>query len=175
MGAIQSENADIPGGSVELGPKKFNLKTSGNYQHPDEVRNTIVGSNQGRLVYLKDVAKVDWDYEDMRYFGRFNGKRAVFIIASMKKMQNIHHTRDQIYKIFDAHEKMLPQGIRLERGFDEAKNVSAKLGRLQFDFLFAIMLVLLTLLPRGFRASGIVMVSIPFSILIGLTGLFSPL
>ena len=172
LAAIQSENADIPGGSVELGPKKFNVKTSGNYQHLDEVRNTIVGSNQGRLVYLKDVARVNWDYEDMRHFGRFNGKRAVFVIASMKKMQNIHHTRDQIYKIMDEQEKMLPQGVRLERGFDQAKNVSAKLGRLQFDFLFAILLVLLTLLPLGLRASGIVMVSIPLSILIGLTGLY---
>ncbi|MFO7369148.1 MAG: efflux RND transporter permease subunit [Bacteroidales bacterium] len=172
LGAIQSENADIPGGSVELGPRKFNVKTSGNYQHLDEVRNTIVGSNQGRLVYLKDVARVNWDYEDMRHFGRFNGKRAVFIIASMKKMQNIHHTRDQIYRIMDEQEKKLPQGIRLERGFDQAKNVSAKLGRLQFDFLFAILLVLLTLLPLGLRASGIVMVSIPLSILIGLTGLY---
>jgi multidrug efflux pump subunit AcrB len=172
MGAIQSENANIPGGSVELGPKKFNIKTSGNYQSLDEVERTIVGSNQGQVVYLKDIAQVGWNYEDMRYFGRYNGKRAVFIIASMKQMQNIHHTRDQIYKKFDLLEKQLPAGITLERGFDQAENVSAKLGRLLFDFLFAIALVLLTLLPLGFRASGIVMVSIPLSLIIGLTGLY---
>jgi|WetSurSiteA1Bulk_404760.scaffolds.fasta_scaffold00773_2 multidrug efflux pump subunit AcrB len=172
MGAIQSENANIPGGSVELGPKKFNIKTSGNYQNLEEVEQTIVGSNLGQVVYLKDIAQVSWKYEDMRYFGRYNGKRAVFIIASMKQMQNIHRTRDQIYEKFDAFEKELPAGIILERGFDQAKNVSAKLGRLQFDFLFAILLVLLTLLPLGLRASGIVMVSIPLSIMIGLTGLY---
>jgi multidrug efflux pump subunit AcrB len=172
MGAIQSENANIPGGSVELGPKKFNIKTSGNYQSLDEVEHTIVGSNQGQVVYLKDIARVSWNYEDMRYFGRYNGKRAVFIIASMKQMQNIHHTRDQIYKKYDAFQKALPEGIKLERGFDQAKNVSAKLKRLLFDFSFAILLVLLTLLPLGLRSSGIVMVSIPLSILIGLTGLY---
>jgi multidrug efflux pump subunit AcrB len=172
MGAIQSENANIPGGSIELGPKKFNIKTSGNYRSLDEVEHTIVGSNQGQVIYLKDIAQVGWNYEDMRYFGRYNGKRAVFIIASMKQMQNIHNTRDQIYKKFDALEKQLPAGIKLERGFDQSKNVSAKLGRLLFDFLFAIVLVLLTLLPLGFRASGIVMVSIPLSLIIGLTGLY---
>jgi multidrug efflux pump subunit AcrB len=43
LGAIRSENANIPGGSVELGPKKFNVKTSGNYQTLDEVEYTIVG------------------------------------------------------------------------------------------------------------------------------------
>jgi multidrug efflux pump subunit AcrB len=172
LGAIRSENANIPGGSVELGPKKFNVKTSGNYQTLDEVEYTIVGSSQGQVVYLKDIARVSWDYEDMRYFARFNGKRAVFIIASMKQMQNIHDTRNLIYKKFDAFEKELPAGVKLERGFDQATNVSAKLGRLEFDFLFAILLVMLTLLPLGLRASGIVMVSIPFSILIGITGLY---
>lgn len=172
MGAVQSENANIPGGSVELGPRKFNIKTSGNYQSLEEMENTIVGSNQGQVVYLKDIARVSWSYEDMRYFGRYNGKRAVFIIASMKQRQNIHQTRDQIYRKFDAFEKELPPGIQLERGFDQAKNVSAKLNRLFFDFLFAILLVLITLLPLGLRASGIVMVSIPLSIMIGLTGLF---
>ncbi len=172
MGAIQSENSNIPGGSVELGPKKFNIKTSGNYQSLEEVENTIVGSNQGQVVYLKDVAQVSWSYEDTRYIGRYNGKRAVFIIASMKQLQNIQHTRDQIYSKFDDFEKELPAGIKLERGFDQAKNVSAKLGRLLFDFLFAIILVLLTLLPLGLRASGIVMVSIPLSLMIGLTGLY---
>jgi multidrug efflux pump subunit AcrB len=172
MNAVQSENANIPGGSVELGSKKFNIKTSGNYQNLDEVNYTIVGSNQGQVVYLKDVAQVSWNYEDMRYFGRYNGKRAVFIVASMKKMGNIHDTRDKIYEKFDAFEKELPPGIKLKRGFDQSANVSAKLGRLQFDFMFAILLVLLTLLPLGLRASGIVMISIPLSILIGLTGLF---
>jgi multidrug efflux pump subunit AcrB len=172
LGAIQSENTNIPGGSVEIGPKKFNIKTSGSYQSLEEVKHTIINSSQGRIVYLKDVATIGWDYEDMRYFGRYNGKKAVFIIASMKSMQNIHDTRNQIYKKFDEFEKTLPSGITLERGFDQAKNVTNKLRKLQFDFIFAILLVLITLMPLGFRASGIVMVAIPLSLMIGLTGLY---
>ncbi len=172
INALQSENANIPGGSVELGPRKFNIKTSGNFKNVDEVERTIVGANKGQVIYLKDVATVEWNYEDLRYFGRYNGKRAVFIIASMKQMQNINEIRNKVYEKFDAFEKTLPEGIRLERGFDQARNVSNKLRRLQFDFTFAILLVLITLLPLGFRASGIVMVSIPLSIMIGLTALY---
>jgi multidrug efflux pump subunit AcrB len=172
MGAIQSENTNIPGGSVELGPRKFNVITDGNYKNLEEVEQTIVGSNQGQVVHLKDIAEISWSYEDMRYFGRYNGEKAIFLVASMKPMQNIHKTHDQIYQKFDVFEKTLPAGIRLERGFDQAENVSDKLGRLFFDFCFAILLVLITLLPLGFRASGIVMVSIPLSIMIGLTSLY---
>lgn len=172
LGAIQSENTNIPGGSVEIGSRKFNIKTSGNYKSLEEVEHTIVSSGQGRIVYLKDVASVTWDYEDMRYFGRYNGRKAVFVIASMKSMQNIHDTRDQIYQKFDEFERTLPSGVSLERGFDQAKNVTSKLRKLQFDFIFAVLLVLITLLPLGFRASAIVMIAIPLSVMIGLTGLY---
>ena len=172
INSIQSENANIPGGSIEIGPKKFNIKTSGSYKNIEEVRRTVVGTNLGQLVYLKDVAEVSWYDEDSRYLGRFNGSKAVFIIANMKNRQNIHDVRNNIYKVYDSFEKKLPSGFRLERGFDQSQNVKNKLGRLQKDFLFAFILVLITLLPLGIRASGIVMISIPLSILIGVTGMY---
>jgi multidrug efflux pump subunit AcrB len=172
IGAIQSENANIPGGSIEIGPKKFNVTTSGSYKSIEEVKRTIIGSNMGQVVYLKDIADVSWSDENLKYFGRFNGKNAAFIIANMKSGQNIHDVRNSIYKIYDSFEKKLPSGFRLERGFDQSQNVKNKLGRLEKDFLFAFLLVLITLLPLGFRASGIVMISIPLSIMIGITGLY---
>jgi multidrug efflux pump subunit AcrB len=172
ISAIQSENANIPAGKIEIGPRKFNIKTSGNYRSTEQVRRTIVGSDMGQLVRLGDIAEVSWKDEDFRYLGRFDGHKAVFLIASMKKGQNIHEIRNRIYRVYDSFEKNLPSGILLERGFDQSQNVKNKLGRLQKDFLFAILLVIITLLPLGYRASGIVMISIPLSIMIGITGLY---
>jgi multidrug efflux pump subunit AcrB len=172
IGAIESENANIPGGSIEIGPRKFNVKTSGNYESIEEVKRTIVGANGGQVVYLKDIADVFWSDEELKYFGRYNGEKAVFLIANMKEKQNIHEIRTNIYKVYDSFEKKLPSGFTIERGFDQAQNVKNKLGRLEKDFLFASLLVLITLLPLGFRASGIVMISIPLSIMIGITGLY---
>ncbi len=172
IGAIQSENINIPGGSIEVGPKKFNIKTGGGYSNITEVENTIVGSHMGNLVRLRDVAEVSWQEEDLRYYGRYNGEKAVFLIATMKERQNIHDVRNRIYGIYDNFEKKLPSGIVLERGFDQSQNVKNKLGRLEKDFLFAFLLVLITLLPLGLRASAIVMISIPLSILTGITGLY---
>jgi len=172
IGAIQSDNANIPGGSIEIGPRKFNIKTSGSYASLDEVKRTIVSAGSGSVVYLKDIADVSWCDEDLKYYGRFNGEKAVFLIANMKERQNIHDIKKSIYSVYDSFEKRLPSGIRIERGFDQSENVRNKLGRLEKDFLFAFILVLITLLPLGFRASGIVMISIPLSILIGISGLY---
>ena len=172
IGAIQSENANIPGGSIEIGPRKFNIITSGSFDSLEEVKRTIVGASIGQVVYLKDIADIGWKDEDLKYYGRFNGEKAVFLIANLKKGQNIHDVRDRIYKAYDSFEKKLPSGFRLERGFDQSQNVRNKLGHLERDFLFAFLLVLITLLPLGFRASGIVMFSIPLSLMIGITGLY---
>ncbi|MGQ9621029.1 MAG: efflux RND transporter permease subunit [Bacteroidales bacterium] len=172
ISAIQSENANIPGGSIDAGPKKFNIRTGGGYSIIEDIRNTIVASGNGNIIYLRDIAQIGWQEEALKYYGRYNGENAAFVIASMKTGYNIHKVRNSIYEVFSSFEKKLPAGIRLERGFDQSQNVKKKLNRLEKDFLFAFLLVLVTLLPLGLRASGIVMVSIPLSLMIGTTGLF---
>jgi len=172
IAAIQSENTNIPAGSIDVGSRKFNIRTTGGYQSPEDIRNTIIGADNGHVIYLKDVAEVSWGIEDPKYYGRYNGERAAFVIASMKEGFNIHRVRNSIYEVYDDFEKKLPAGLRLERGFDQSQNVRRKLTRLEKDFLFAFLLVLVTLLPLGFRASGTVLFSIPLSLMIGVTGLY---
>ncbi len=121
---------------------------------------------------LRDLAEVGWSSEEERYLGRFNGKRAVFVTASMKDNLNVFDVRNAIYERLPQFESGLPAHIRLERGFDQSQNVDRRLSRLQFDFTIAIALVALTLLPLGLRAAGIVMISIPLSLAIGLAALY---
>jgi multidrug efflux pump subunit AcrB len=71
--------------------------------------------------------------------------------------------------VLDDYEKTLPAGVKLERGFVQAKTTSSvRLINLFRDFGIALALVLITLLPLGPRAGLVVMVSIPLSLLIGL-------
>lgn len=167
--AIGSESADIPGGSVDAGLRRFNVRTTGSYATLDEVKRTVVAASPaGAIVRVGDVADVAWSYADPTYVGRYDGKRAVFITATQQEGQNIAVVRNGIMAELDRLEPRLPGGIQLRRGFDQAENVSHRLARLGEDFAIAILLVLVTLLPLGPRASLIVMVSIPLSLAIGL-------
>jgi multidrug efflux pump subunit AcrB len=172
IAAVQGENASIPGGAVDVGLRRYNLKTSGSYETLDEIGDTVVSAQGARVVRLRDVADVAWGAEEERYVGRFNGTRAVFVTASMKDNENVFEVRDAIYARLPQFETALPAGIRLERGFDQSSNVDRRLSRLQVDFTIAIALVILTLLPLGLRAAGIVMISIPLSLAIGLALLY---
>ncbi|MBL9206809.1 MAG: efflux RND transporter permease subunit, partial [Opitutaceae bacterium] len=170
--AVQGNNATIPGGAIELEGRRFNLKTSGSYASIDEVRMTPVAGNGAAVVYLKDVAEVDWTTADREEFGRFNGGRAVFVTARPQPQQNLFALSQGLRKQIAAFETSLPGDVRLEIGWDQSGNVNERLGRLQTDFLIAFALVLLTVLPLGFRASLLVLVSIPLSLAMGLTVLY---
>jgi multidrug efflux pump subunit AcrB len=172
IAAVQSENANIPAGFVDLGARTFSLKTSGSYETLDQVRDTVIASSEGRIVRIRDVADVSWNTGTYSYTGRYKGKRAVFVTANQKDGYNILEVRERVMAVTNNFAEELPKRIRLEVGFDQSKNVSSRLNRLYFDFGIAIALVLLTLLPLGLRAAGIVMVSIPLSLSFGLACLY---
>ena len=125
--AIGSDNANVPGGTVDAGSRRFNVKTSGEYASLDEVRNTVVRAAGGNVTFLRDVADVDWSYGDPTHVARFNGRRAVFVTANQLPDANIATVRDGIWKELDAFEQTLPPGVKLERGFDQSKNVNERL------------------------------------------------
>ena len=172
LAALQSENANIPAGVVDLGERSFSLRTSGAYSSLEQVRDTVIGGSGGRSIRVRDVAQVGWDHGTLSYVGRYNGERAVFVTASQKDGFNSIQVQRSIDAALDRWQQTLPARIRLERGFEQARNVSHRLNRLYADFGIAIALVALTLLPLGWRAASIVMVSIPLSIAFGLAVLY---
>lgn len=166
-GSLQSEIANIPGGSIYAGQRSFNIKTSGNFQSIDEIKNTIVSSS-GKNIYLKDIAKVYYGFEDTKYKTRLNGHRCIFITAAQKEGENISKTKKGYDAVLAQFKKTLPSNIDQVQNFDQADNVNRRLGSLGEDFIIAILLVAVTLLPLGFRSAMIVMISIPLSLSIGL-------
>ena len=166
--AIQNENVNIPGGSIEMGAKKFNIKTSGDYKSVDEINNTIVSSSGGKIIYVKDIAEVEFNYEEQNYIARLNGKRGVFVTASRKSGTNIFAVEKEMEPVLQKFQKELPASITYEKSFNNAQSVHTRLSHFSMDFIIAIFLVLLTLLPLGPRAAIVVMISIPLSLAIGL-------
>ncbi|ABS63154.1 acriflavin resistance protein [Parvibaculum lavamentivorans DS-1] len=165
--AVGADASELPGGPIHAGARRFNLKTAGGYDSIEDIRNTVIGYFGGNIVRVRDVAEVSWATEEATYLGWYNGERAVFVTANQKEAQNVFDVRNGIYEVLDEFEPHLPADVRMERAFDQTVSVSHRLSRLYLDFAIAVSLVAITLLPLGFRAAGIVMVSIPLSLAMG--------
>lgn len=174
--ALQGENYNIPGGSIQAGTRKFNIKTSGDYQSLEDIRNTIVastgfGTSSQKVIYLKDIATVAFDYAEESHITRLNGHRCALVTAAQKEGQNIEKVGASVQPVIEKFEKTLPEHIKLVKNFDQSESVSKRLGRFAKDFAIAIFLVAVTLLPLGFRAALVVMISIPLSLAMGLAAI----
>jgi multidrug efflux pump subunit AcrB len=169
MRAIQSANANIPGGLINISGKSFGVKTSGSFQNIDDLKNTVVGSFMGQLIYLKHVAEVYFDYEDNYYYARFNGNRAVFLSIQQKENLNIFKITKDIDEIIERYTVNENGEIALLKVFDQSETVKSRINGFMINLLQGILLVgFLVFFSIGFRWSVIVMMSIPFSIIIGL-------
>jgi len=171
IGSIQSEAANIPAGSIRAGSKSFNVKTSGKYKSLEEIQQTVVYAAAGKTILLKDIAAISFQYEEQKHIVRLNGHRAVLVTAAQKSGENIARTQKAYLPVIENFSKQLPKNIELVSSFDQADNVGRRLGGLGIDFLIAITLVLITLLPLGWRAALIVMVAIPLSLGLGIVSL----
>ena len=169
--AVQREGADIPIGAVESSGRRFNVEATGPFDSLDEIRDIVLRSDGGSAITLGDVAQVEWTNDEQAVRTRFNGQRALFVTARAKLGATIFDVMSNVRFQVDKFAPRLPPEIKLERGFDQSETVAYRLSSLGRDFAIAIALVLLTLLPLGFRASLVVMVSIPASFAIGVIAL----
>ncbi len=170
--AVQADNITIPGGAVETGSRRFNLNTSDRYQTLDDVRRTPVSGSGEAVVHLGDISNVEWTNVDHEEIARFNGQRAVFVSAKPQPQQNLFAISENLREKLKEFNATLPGDVKTEIVWDQTGNIGHRIGGLQRDFILAFALVLLTVLPLGFRASVLVMLSIPLSFAMGIGALY---
>ena len=169
LGLIQANNVNIPGGDIDLGMRKYNIKTTAEFDGIEDISNTIIKTTEtGKITRLSDIANIYETDEESNHIVRYNGRRAIWVITAMKDNRNIVQTRQMMEPFLQQFEQQLPKNIEMEQAFDQEVMVSRRLEHLGRDFMIAVFLVLLTLLPLGTRASLVVMISIPLSLSIGI-------
>ena len=172
ISTLQNNNANVPGGTIKSGNLGFNLKSTGSYETLDELRKTAILSDSGQIVYLKDIATVSYDYEDLRWIGRFNGKKAIYVTITQKEGGNILELSEELHTITEAFTKKLPDTIKLRTAFEQASAVKVRIDDFVSNLFQGIVLVgMIILLFLGWRPALVIMVVIPLSILIAIMAL----
>ena len=166
--AIRVGGADVPAGAVISGARRFNVETGGAFRDLEKIRNLPIRSNDGSIIRVGDVADVKISAAEQRVKVSHNGKRAVFITANQKQGTDATKLRNRLVEELARQQTLLPPDIQAVIQFDQSKDIRKRLNELARDFAIALFLVLITLLPLGWRASVIVMISIPLSIASGL-------
>jgi multidrug efflux pump subunit AcrB len=169
--AVRGSNFLLPSGSLRAGDRDYNVFT--NTQVPDVrplrdvvVRATPSPAGQGPgLVRVSDVAQVEDLTADQTEIVRVNGKRGVFLRVLKQPGANtiavVDAIRGAISKL-----RGVPSSVKIEIGFDQSLYIRSAVAALQHEAVqggvLAILVILFFLV--NFRATGIIGVAIPLSI-----------
>lgn len=170
LGVLRGNNVNIPGGDIKSGTLSFNIQSTGGYETLEEIRNTAIRSSAGQIVYLKNFAEVNADYEDMRWMARHNGKRCIYLTVYQKNTSNILVLTQQLEEVHAGFSKKLPAEITIETAFEQAPAVRYRIHDFISNLVQGIVLVgVIILLFLGWRSALVVMTVIPLSIIIAIT------
>jgi multidrug efflux pump len=88
--ALSFENMTISAGNVEIGGMTRSVSIRGDFKDIEQIKNILVASQSGAMVYIKDIADVRMGHKDQESFGRLNGKNALVKTLSMPPKKSQH-------------------------------------------------------------------------------------
>ena len=164
---IAKENQNVSGGSIRMGDGRFQLRVPGEFQSPEEIYGLIVGLQNGRPVYLKDVARVKDGFKDEEGRSRLNGHEAINIAVKKRAGENVIRISEQIDNLIKEQKPAWPAGVRVTKLMDHAKDIRIMVADLENNLVTGLILVIVVLFfVMGVRNAILVSLAIPFSMLI---------
>ena len=164
--AIRARNVEIPAGRIESVRREFTIRSLGELKTPGEFADMTVANQEGRLVKLRDIARVELGAEDERSVLRYKGVPSVAVGVVRQSKANLIEVADNIRAALPAIQEALPPGVDLITAFDQSVFVTRSITEAQETLVIAAVLVILIIFVflRNIRATIIPGIAIPASI-----------
>ena len=145
--ALGASNLNLPAGTMELGSTEFMVRTMGEFTNPDVIRDTIIAVQPtGTPLRLKDVATISDTYEEARTLSRIYGEPSISLSAQKKTEGNTIALVAELRELVKKRQTDLPEGAELTAVNDYSVILKERLGILETNAFFGLILVVLMLL-----------------------------
>jgi HAE1 family hydrophobic/amphiphilic exporter-1 len=164
---IAAENVNVPAGDFDIGSQTYMLRLEGQFKNSSELNNIVIGSRDGKAVYLRDVATVNDTLQSRIQENYTNGRRSASIIVQKQSGANTVAIADAVRAELVELQKNLPPDIKIETVMDTSDHIKVSINSLLETIFLALIIVgVVVLLFLGrWRATIIIMVSIPISLI----------
>lgn len=179
--ALQTQNAQVAAGSLGAEPvprgqvETLNVSTRGRLETAEEFGETAIRTDaNGRVLKLRDVARVELGRYDYSRFSRFNGRPSATIAIYLSPGANALTTMKRVEAKLDEMKSELDEnGLELVVGYDSTRFVKASVAEVEETLIFAVFIVVgvVYFFLQDWRAALIPATTIPVS----LVGCFAPM
>jgi multidrug efflux pump subunit AcrB len=165
---MRMENMSMSGGEIKIGKTRRTVRTVGEFNTIDDIRNIVVRQDPTNTVYLKDIATVSDGFGDKKSYARLDGQPVVTLNVVKKSGENLISATQSTFTAIDAAIKdgSVPADLRVDYTMDQSQSIQRQLGELENSIVMGIILVITVLfLFLGLRNALIVGLAIPMSLL----------
>ena len=164
---IAAENNNIPGGAFDIGSNTYSLRVQGEFDSSSQIENIPVGSYNGKIIYMKDVARVDDSLEERTQQTYVDGKEGAMIIIQKQSGANSVKISDEVKKMLPKLQKNLPSDVKIGVIVDTSDNIKSTIASLAETIMYALLFVMIVvfLFLGRWRATFIIVITIPVSLI----------
>jgi multidrug efflux pump len=164
--ALRAQNVEIPSGRIESSSREFTVLSQTSLATPEEFGRIVVKDAGGFPVRLRDIAKVELGAREERNAAYFGGTPSVTIGIVKQATANPLDVSAGVRAALPEIEADLPAGMNLTVSYDTSIFIDRSISAVYTTIAEAIVLVVLIifLFLRSFRATLIPLVTIPVSL-----------
>ncbi len=172
---IASENRNVPSGTIDIGSNAYSLRVEKEFTSAEQMLDVVVGHSNGKTVYLRDVARVVDGVEEKYQEAYVNGIQGAQIIIQKQADANAVNVIRGVKKEMKKIQKNLPPDIDIRIVMDSSDNILNTLNSLKETILVTFLIVMLVvyLFLGRWRATFIIVLAIPISLLASLMYLWA--
>jgi len=123
VGALQTQNVQIPGGKVEQGLRDLTLRTYGRVETPQQFSNVTILSKNGYPVKIGDIARIEDSVSEPESVATVDGKPAVVMWVRKQSGTNTVEVVARLKEKVDELQKDLPKGWNMRIVRDQSTYV----------------------------------------------------
>ena len=171
---LAAENLNVSGGHLIQEEREYLVRTFGEFKDLNTIRNTILATNKGGAVYIKDIAQVKDTHEDIRNYARTNNRDCVILAIMKQSGANTVSVIDRVHVALKDIRREIPRDIKfypmMDQGNEIKKVVKRTAGNALIGGILAIAFILFFL--RNWQPSLVIALAIPLSIITSFIGLY---
>ncbi len=166
--AIASENVTVSAGTISTFGSKRTIRVAGQFKSAEEIKNIMIKSGSGAIVYIKDIAEVKDSFKEQESFSRINGKNVITLNVIKKSGENLLNASDEIKTILaDMKANSFPPDLSVNLTGEQSRFTRSTLEELNNTAIIGFILVILILMFfMGFNNAFFVGLSVPLSIFV---------
>jgi len=164
---VAAGNSNVPAGSIDVGSDTYSVRVNGELAESDQINDIILGSIQGKNIFIKDVAVVKDTLKERATEVVTNGVTGAMVVVQKQSGANVVDIADKINKALPDIKASLPPDVQLEVIIDSSEFIKDSINSLTETVVLAgilVMLVVLLFLGR-WRATFIIILTIPVSLI----------